>query len=137
MKRIIALTMAVLMIAALLAGCSGPEGKYVVKTIGGTEVKEALEQSLTQSGSEMTLDEYMKKVDVESADEIITIELKSDGTAILATALYETKTEQEGKWEKNGDTIKITIENEVSEFTLKGNELTSQTGEPQYVFVKK
>ena len=49
MKRVIALTMAVLMIAALLVACGGPEGKYVVKSIDGKAVDEAIKESAEEN----------------------------------------------------------------------------------------
>lgn len=133
MKRVIALTMAVLMIAALLVACGGPEGKYVVKSIDGKTVDEAIKESAEAAG--MSVDDMLKQMGINSADEIVTLELKSDGTAVMEVKMFSTS--KEGKWEKNGDKITITIDDQPSNFTLKGNELHSEDGDQKYVFVKK
>ncbi len=133
MKRVIALTMAVLMIAALLVACGGPEGKYVVKSIDGKTVDEAIKESAEAAG--MSVDDMLKQMGINSADEIVTLELKSDGTAVMEVKMFSTT--KEGKWEKNGDKITITIDDQPSNFTLKGNELHSEDGDQKYVFVKK
>lgn len=133
MKRIIALGMTILLIAALLVGCGGPEGKYVVKSIDGQSVEEALKSSADLSG--MSVDDMLKQMGVDSAEEIVTLELKSDGTAVMEVKMFSTT--KEGKWEKDGDKITITIDDQAAEFTLKGNELHSESGDQKYVFVKK
>ena len=133
MKRVIALTMAVLMIAALLVACGGPEGKYVVKSIDGKAVDEAIKESAEAAG--MSVDDMLKQMGINSAEEIVTLELKSDSTAVMEVKMFSTT--KEGKWEKNGDKITITIDDQPSNFTLKGNELHSEDGDQKYVFVKK
>lgn len=133
MKRIIALTMAVLMIAALLVACGGPEGKYVVKSIDGKTVDEAIKESAEAAG--MSVDDMLKQMGISSVDEIVTLELKSDGTAVMEVKMFSTS--EKGKWEKNGDKIAITIDDQTSNFTLKGNELHAEDGDQKYVFVKK
>ena len=133
MKRVIALTMAVLMIAALLVACGGPEGKYVVKSIDGKTVDEAIKESAEAAG--MSVDDMLKQMGINSVEEIVTLELKNDGTAVMEVKMFSTT--KEGKWEKNGDKITITIDDQPSNFTLKGNELHSEDGDQKYVFVKK
>lgn len=135
MKRIISIALVALMVAALLVGCagSGPAGKYVVKTIDGKSVQEALEDSAKQSG--MDLDELLKQAGIDNVEEIITMELKDDGTAIMDVKMMSTK--MEGTWKQDGDKIAITMEGETANFTLKGNELSNDEGEPKYVLVKK
>ena len=133
MKRVIALTMAVLMIAALLVACGGPEGKYVVKSIDGKAVDEAIKESAEAAG--MSVDDMLKQMGINSVEEIVTLELKSDSTAVMEVKMFSTT--KEGKWEKNGDKITITIDDQPSNFTLKGNELHAEDGDQKYVFVKK
>ena len=137
MKRVISIVsiaLVVMMIAALLVACGGPEGKYVVKSIDGKAVEDALKESAEASG--MNVDDFLKQMNVKSAEEIVTIELKSDKTAIFEIKMFSSK--QEGTWKQDGDKINITIEGETQTFTLKGNELSSDSNEDQkYVFVKK
>jgi len=140
MKRIISIVLAALMVAAMLVACgsSGPEGKYVVKTIDGIAVEEAVKTQAEAMG--IDLDAFLKQMNIEKAEEMITIELKSDGTAVMAVNLASSTSE--GTWKQDGDKISITLtgatgESETSDFTLSGNELTSQTGDQNYVFIKK
>ena len=135
MKRVISIAMAVLMIAALFVGCagSGPAGKYVVKSIDGKTVDEMLDETAQSAG--MSKEDLMKQMNITSAEEIITMELKDDGTAtMVVNMLSSTKT---GTWKQEGNTVAITIDGETSNFTLNGNELSNSEGEQTYVFVKK
>lgn len=133
MKRVISIVLAVLMVAALLVACGGPEGKYVVKSIGGKDVEEQLKAQAEASG--VSYDELLKQMGVDKPEEIMTLELKSDGAAVMDIKMFGTK--MEGTWKQNGEKIAITVEDETNEFTLKGNELISETGDQQYSFVKK
>lgn len=63
------------------------------------------------------------------------VELDPDGTASLEYSLYSAG--QEGTWKQDDDRILITCNDEKTEFTLKGKELTTYFGEHQYVFVKQ
>ncbi len=136
MKRVISIVsiaLVVMMIAALLVACGGPEGKYVVKSIDGKTVDEALKESAQTTG--MSTDELLKQMGVSAAEEIMVLELKSDKTAILDAKMFSTK--QEGTWVQDGDKIKITIDDVTQIFTLKGNELSISDEGQNYVFVKK
>ena len=134
MKRIISAVLVALMIAALLVGCgSNPAGHYVVKSIDGKSVDEALQSSADAAG--MSKEDYLKQLGVPSAEEIIVMDLKSDNTAVMEIKMFSTT--KEGTWKQDGDKVTITIDNDGADFTFKGNELTSQTGDQQYVFVKK
>lgn len=134
MKRIISAVIVALMIAALLVGCgSSPVGHYVVKSIDGKSVDEALQASADAAG--MSKEDYLKQLGVPSAEEIIVMDLKSDNTAVMEIKMFSTT--KEGTWKQDGDKVTITIDNDGADFTFKGNELTSQSGDQQYVFVKK
>ena len=137
MKRVISIVsiaLVVLMLAASLVACGGPEGKYVVKSIDGKTVDEALKASAEAAG--MSTDDFLKQVGVDKAEEVMTIELKSDKTAVFDIKMFSTK--KEGTWTQEGDKVKITIDGQTESFTLKGNELSSDNSEEMnYVFVKK
>ena len=138
MKRMITIALIALMTAVLLTACGGPAGKYVVKSISDKDVDEVFNEQA--EALEKSADELLKEMNIEKAEELITIELKSDGTAIMDANMFSTT--YEGTWKQDGDTIAITIkdasgESSTSEFTLKGNELISEEGEQKYVFVKK
>lgn len=137
MKRIAAMILAVLLLAAVFAGCSkaGPEGVYVVKTIGGKSVEQAFEEMLAEYGSGQTLDEYLKELGVASLDEFMTMELKADGTAVASVALEDEPSV--GTWKQEGDKLMITLDGDTAEYSFSGNEIRYKVGEQDYVLVKK
>lgn len=130
MKRFVAITAAVLLIAALFVGCGGsdPTGKYVVKTIGG----QSLEDALSESG--FSVEDYLDLLGIESLEEFMTVELKSDGKAILGMSGEE---DEIGTWKQDGNDVTITFDDEPLTFKLNGNELSVEMEGEQYVFVKK
>lgn len=134
MKRFVAIAAAVLLMAALFAGCgsSSAAGKYVLKSMDGQDVNEALKADLEEVG--MSLDEYLELFEIETLEEFMTVELKSDGNAVVSVAGED---EDTGTWEQDGDKVIITIDDESVTFTLNGNELSAEIDEQEYVFVKK
>ncbi len=135
MKRIISMTLVVLMIAALFAACgsSSPAGKYVVKSINGQTVEEAMKDQAEQSG--INVDDMLKMLNIDNIEELITIELKSDGAAVMKSSLGGT--ELTGTWKQDGETVELTLDDQTQKFTFKNNELSASDGDQQYVFVKK
>ena len=135
MKRIVAITLAVLMLTALFAGCgsSGPEGKYVVKSVDGQAVNEAFDAAAKAANT--SADEYLKMLGIDNPEELATIELKSDGSATMSSKAFSYS--GDGTWTQDGNKISITIEGDTSVFTLNGNELSNDTGDPKYVLIKK
>lgn len=136
MKRvfsIVSIALVVMIIAALLVACGGPEGKYVTKSIDGKNVEDSLKESADAAG--MSADEVLKQMGIKSAEEVLTIELKSDKTAVLNYNMFSTT--QKGTWAQDGDKIKITIDDVTRTFTLKGNDLSINDDGQSYVLVKK
>ena len=136
MKKITAVFTVVLVLAMMLslAACgSSPEGKYVVKSIDGQSVEDALKSTADASG--MSVDDLLKQMNIDKAEEIVTMELKSDGKAVMDVKMFSTTTE--GTWKQDGEKIAITIDDQTNNFTFKNNELTNDEGDQKYVFVKK
>lgn len=132
--KVMAVVLVIAMLAALAAcGSSGPEGKYVVKSINGQELNEALDAAAKEAN--MSADEYLKQLGVDKAEEMVTIELKSEGKAVMEAKMFGFS--EEGTWKQDGDQITITLDGDSADFTLKGNELSNNSGEPKYVLVKK
>ena len=136
MKRIIAIALVAIMILALLASCGGSSdaaGTYTVKTIGGQTVEEALKAELGEYGAALDLDSILSMLGIDSLEDYMTMELKSDGTAETSFAGQS----QTGTWKQDGSTVTITFDDDSQEFTLSGNELSAETDGVEYVFVRK
>lgn len=136
MKRIVAIALTVLMIAALFVGCGGgsdsPVGKYYIKSIDGKSVKDAM----SESAGGMDVEALLGLLGVKNIEELITLELKADGTAEMASAM-STELNAQGTWTQEGSKIIITVDGDAQEFTLSGNELTGHTSDGDMVFFKK
>ena len=137
MQRGIAILLALVLTLALLAGCGGssdPTGRYVVKTIGGQPVEEYFVSMLGEYAEGIDASTYLQMFGISSFEEIMVIELKSDGTAVATLAGEAAET---GTWKQDGDQITITIQDDPATFTLKGNELSYKEDGQDYVLVKK
>ena len=136
MKRIVAIALVAIMVLALLASCGGSSdaaGVYTVKSVGGMSVEEALKASLGEYGEGMDIDALLQMVGIDSLEDYMTMELKSDGTVVTSMAGES----QTGTWKQDGSTVTITVDDEPQEFTLSGNELSAETDGVEYVFIKK
>ena len=139
MKKVISIlsiALVVLMLAATLAACGGsgsPEGKYVVKSINGQSVSDAIKELAGQLSK--TVEEFLELAGIGSAEEIYTLELKADGKAVMEAKMFSTTLE--GTWKQNGDKIEITLDGETQAFTMNGKELSAEFEGEKIVFVKK
>lgn len=134
MKRVISIALVVLFVAALLVGCGGssdPVGSYKIKSVGGKAIKDMINDELEGSG--MSVDDYLKMVNIDSLEDMITLELKSDGTAAFTIS----GTAETGTWKQEGDKLTITIDGDAQEAKLSGSELTFKVDNQEYVFTKK
>ena len=136
MKRIFAVLLAALFVVSMLAGCSksGPEGKYVVKSMGGVPVDEYFDSMIAEYGEGMTKESLLNELGISKPEEFMTFELKSDKTLIVTLAGEEPQT---GTWKADGDQIVFTIGDEILSFRLKNNEFAVNEDGQSYVFVKK
>ena len=149
MKRIISLTLAVLLIAALFAGCAGskadsPVGTYVIKTINDKSVKdyftEAFGAASEESGFDMSALLTLMGIDLDHPEDLMQITLKEDGTVEFTSKLDEIGEAEEGEevegeeketgtWKQDGDKIIISADGEDTELGYKNGELTMTTEE--------
>ena len=132
MKRVISIALAVLMVAALLAACGGsssPEGKYVVKTVDGKTVSQMIEEY------GMTVDEFTSAAGISSPEELLVLEIKSDGTVTVTEAIFGSTSN--GTWTQDGDKISMTINDETNSFTVSGSDLKISMDGQEYVMTKK
>ena len=133
MKRIVSIALVVLMVAALIVGCSkaNAEGKYVVKTLNGKTVEDYFKEEL---GDGETIDSLLEILGIASLEEYITLEVKADGTAKMVLAGDD---EAEGTWKLDGNKFTLTVDGESVEGTLKGSELTLTIEGQECGMVKK
>lgn len=140
MKRIVSLTLVVLLIAALFVGCgnSSVEGTYLIKSMGGKTMEDMLKE---EAGDNFDLDSVLSMFKVSSLGELITMEFKADGTVTMKNVMDALGSDEDatmsGTWKQEGDKVSITIDNDTQEFTLNGSELSGGEGEESMVFVKK
>ena len=140
MKRIVSLALVVLLIAALFVGCgnSSVEGTYLIKSMGGMTMEDMLK---AVSGDNFDLDAVLSEYKVSSLGELITMELKADGTVTVKDAMDALDSDEDstvsGTWKQEGDKVSITIDGDTQEFTLNGSELSGGEGDEAMVFVKK
>ncbi|MBQ1410558.1 MAG: lipocalin family protein [Oscillospiraceae bacterium] len=128
MKRIISLTLVVLMIAAMFVGCgsSSLEGTYKIKSINGKDVMSFFREQIAESGEEDTeitdadVESFLKMMGIENVDEFVTITFASDGT-LKASAIGE---EETGTWTLDGEKLTMTIDGDDQTATFKNGEIT-------------
>ena len=135
MKRFIAIAMVVLITGIMLASCGGSsasaEGKYVVKTMNGKTIEEAIKDEVGDSSIDVS--SILSMFGISSLEEYVTIELKSDKTATI-TLMGE---DEDGTWTQSGSKVTVTVDGDDQEFTLSGNELSAELDGASFVFVKK
>ncbi|MBQ6052332.1 MAG: hypothetical protein IJL30_03465 [Clostridia bacterium] len=132
MKRIATIAVVCLFVIAIITGCTGEgssssaaAGRYVIKTINGQSVEEALDASA---------DLINELFGISSPEEFMVFVLNADGTAVINIADEEPS---EGTWKQNGNTLLITVEGETVECPLNGNEFTFSIEDEEYVLIKK
>ena len=127
MKRIVSLTLVVLMVAALFVGCGSSDsldGTYKLKAIDGKNVKEYFTAIAEKGGKTLqTVLDFMG-IDENTLDNLMTLVLKSDGTFSLNSKMDAEEKSYDGTWTQDGDKLTLTMDNEPQEFTLKDGELT-------------
>ena len=119
MKRILALALVVLLVAALFTGCAAkPEGTYKIETIDGKNVKDYFKEAFELDDD--TIDSALELLGVESFDEIMKITMKSDGNFTIDYMGQE----MAGTWKLDGEKLTLTNEDgEDQEATFKGGKI--------------
>ncbi len=105
MKKMLALTLAVLLMAALFAGCGDSAvGYYKVKSLDGKSPRAFMVDRLGAAVTEGDIQQAMINYGISSLDELITIELKENHTSHVKGIL---RTEGFGEWKQSGSDITI------------------------------
>ena len=136
MKRTLSVIISALFILAVITGCAGgsaasASGTYVLKSINGLSIQDAFAE---QFGDEISLDDILSLLGLQSIDDYMKVELKSDGSAVVSVAGEEGEL---GTWKQDGNKVTITVDGDSVECTLNGNELTLPIEGETYVLVKK
>ncbi len=134
MKRIISLTLA-LLLSAFAVGCANapsPAGRYVVKTLNGKSIEDSFKDSAQVTDS--SLDYMLQMMGISSFEEFIVLELKEDGSLTSKSAGKELET---GTWKQSGSKVTLTLGEESFDFTLNGSELSGKIKNDDFVFIKK
>ena len=79
MKRVISLTLVVLLIAAMFVGCGGsssPAGSYAIKTIDGKSLKDYFAAAAEDYGIDVTALLTMVGIDLDHPEDLMSIVLK-------------------------------------------------------------
>lgn len=118
MKRIVSLTLVVLMIAALFVGCGSDSvpGTYKLKKINDKGVKEFFD--------DLGMDLSTLGVDASKLEDMMTMTLKDDGTAEIADNMDGDGKTVTGTWKQDGDKVTISADGQDMEFTFKSGALT-------------
>lgn len=126
-KRMISLTLVVLIVAAMFAGCGsdGPEGTWKVKSIDGQDAS-AYVQLIAGlvagfGGDKVNADELTKKV-----EQSLCYTLKSGGvvTIVKWDDNFESSQNVNGTWKLDGDKINLSFEDVTMEGVMKDNQIT-------------
>lgn len=132
MKRILSLLLAVLLAAALFAGCGllgSPEGTYTVQTINGKSVKDYYTTVAKEEyGVDLTGLLSLLGIDLEHPEELMSIVLKEDGTAEYRSGLLGDAKVASGTWKQEGGKLTLTLAGETKELDYRNGKITLELG---------
>ena len=126
MKRIISMTLVILLVASLFVGCAGSatvDGTYKIKSINDKSVKDYFSTLAETLG--MDLDGILELfgTSADALEDMMTITLNKDGTCTVASKMADEESGT-GTWTQDGDKVTITVDDQPSEFTFKNGTLT-------------
>ena len=140
LKKTIVIVLVMVLLLTMFTACgkTSPKGKYYIKSVNGTPIEEFITNGL---GSSTTIEQFLKECGIDSVDEYMVCEFKSDGTMIQYSPAYPAP--QEGTWKQEGDEIIMTQDGQSGRGTIKGKEFSYTTATfgntegYQLVFIKK
>ena len=132
MKRIFSLVLAVLLVAALFAGCellSSPAGTYVVQTINGKSVKDYYTTAAKEEyGIDVTGLLTLLGIDLDHPEELMSIVLKEDGAVEYKSGLLGDMKADSGTWKLEGGKLFLTFSGETRELEYRNGKITVELG---------
>jgi len=130
-KKLIALSLVVLMMATMLAGCGeSAQGFYRIKTINGKSVFEHLvEANPNRTLTEWDIQQVLLQMSIDSLDDYLTLDLQENHVCVGNGAF---KTLAYGTWEQSGDSVTMGQ----LHGTFQNGEITVKAGGYTYVLVR-
>lgn len=132
MKRILSLVLAVLLVAALFAGCEllgSPAGTYTVQTINGKSVKDYYTTAAKEEyGVDLTGLLSLLGVDLDHPEELMSIVLKEDGAAEYKSGLLGDTKVASGTWKQENGKLLLTLGGETRELEYRNGKITLELG---------
>lgn len=143
MKKFLALTLVLLLVAALFVGCSKSEessdkntvvGSYKLKTVNGKTTSDYVKEDILPMQN-LTEEEALSNG--YTLDFVWTFEVLSDGTFTTNMVRPDGATEDNsGTWKQEGNNVIMEIDGEPMTFTFANNTLTAELGGDTLVFSK-
>ena len=122
MKRILSVTLVVLMAVALFVGCASKpaatDGVYKIKTVNGKEMTAYLTEEL--DGAAVDVEAKLKLFGIEKLEDYMTFALNEDGTLTVSVMGEESV----GTWKLDGEKLTLTLDGETMEGTYQNDEIT-------------
>ena len=142
MKRTLSLILAVLLVAALFAGCDfSPVGTYTVKTINGQSVKDYYTATAKeQYGVDLSGLLSLLGIDLDHPEELMRIELKEDGSVEYRSGLLGGAKVASGTWKQEGGKLILTLPGETKELEYRNGKIIVELGgsdKPMTVVLEK
>ena len=131
MKRTISLILAVLLVAALFAGCElfgSPAGTYTLKTINGKTLREYYTESAKDYGIDVEKLLKLLGIDLDHPEELMSIVLNEDGTVEYRAGLLGDAKVASGTWKQEGGKLILTLAGETKELDYKNGKITLELG---------
>ena len=132
MKRILSLVLAILLAAALFAGCEladtgSPEGTYSIQTINGKSLREYYAKNAEAKGIDVDTLLANMGIDLNHPEDLFSITLREDGTCEYKNFLNSDKIGT-GTWKVSGGKLYLDNGSRTEEFEFKNNKITLDIG---------
>ena len=126
-KLVVAVCMMVAMVAVLCSCGKSNDGTYVISNMMGMDVQSLLDLYAGMGGDDASVPK--------TAEDLMTLEIK--GNSFTMSSKMEDEQNQSGTCEINGETIKLTVDGETIEGTIKDGVITLTEDGSSMEFKKK
>ena len=126
-KIVVAVCMMVTMVAVLCSCGKGNDGTYVIDSMMGMNVQQLLDLYAGMGGDDASVPK--------SAEDLMVLEIK--GNSFTMSSKMDAEQSQAGTCEISGETIKLTVDGDTIEGTIKDGTVTISEDGQDMVFKKK